>query len=177
LVRRLEIDLLFSGSGKTGSQRYATNLSHLLTHAKSSLQTLILTADARPFTTSSSSSLDVKQFMASLTTLSSNPHFQAALSALPLENVGVRFEFEEMWFDFKVEKEALMNGGLVWLAGQVLVKRVEVGLGVCADEIEGVELMEGEGEGEGEQGMEIDVEGKEAVDVEEEIGEEREKWW
>jgi hypothetical protein len=173
LIRNLNIDLLYwprntEAKDYNGAQRYATNLSHLLTQLKSSLQSLTLTADARPFTTPESS-LDHRRFLSSFHAASTNPHFQSALSSLPLKKVGVRFEFEEMWFDFTVQKEVLVGGGLVWLAGQVLVKRVEIGLGVCADEIEEVEMMEEE--------VEMNVEGMEAVSREVEIGEEREKWW
>jgi len=147
-VRSLEIDLAYAGPGS--AERYMTSLSFLLAHAKTSHTQLSLVGDARPHT-SPDGSLDHRAFLAGFHAATLSARFQAALTALPVQSVDVKFEFEDMRFDFDVRKEVLVGGewSLEWLAGQVLLKRVELGLGGILGEVEDVvggdEVLEGEG--------------------------------
>jgi hypothetical protein len=89
--------------------------------------------------------LDHRAFLAGFHTATLSTRFQAATAALPLQSVNVKFEFEDVHFDFDVQKEVLFGEewSLEWLAGQVLLKRVELGLAGVMGEVE--EALEGEG--------------------------------
>jgi len=168
LVRRLVVDLVYWPRAgrkegeewvqRRGAERYVTSLAFVLSAAKQSLTSLQLLGDARPYTTPSPSPqneespnpLDLKSFLTPFRAASHSRHFQSALAALKIENVGVRFEFAEMWFDFCVRRDALEEWSLEWLAAQVLVKRCEVGIWGVVEELGG---MGEEGEGGEEMGF------------------------
>ena len=150
---------------KRGAERYVTSLAFVLSAAKQSLTSLQLLGDARPYTTpspspqneESPSPLDLASFLIPFRLASHNRLFRSALAALKIENIGVRFEFAEMWFDLRVRRDALEEWSLEWLAAQVLVKRCEVGIGRVVEELGGL------GE-EGEGGEEMGFGGMEGED-------------
>jgi hypothetical protein len=159
LIRHLEIDLLYyprtlrtetrrSGSGWqpvcNGAKRYVTSLSYLLDGVKESLQTLRLAADVRPYTRTTNeeeNALDIPKFVTGFHYADQSPRFKQAIAALPVKQLHLRFDFQETFFDFKVEKEVVGRWSWVYLAGQVAIKKSEIELREVMEELGELELQ------------------------------------
>jgi hypothetical protein len=159
LVRHLEVDLLYyptrtsasqrrdGGIKCTGAERYITSLSYVLSTSSTSLKSLKLVADVRPHLIGSEKSIEIKKYLTGFQAVDNSSRFKAALSALALANVGLRFDFADMVIEFTTNKEMVKRASLVYLAGQVVLKRGEVELkGLLED------LGETNGEGDAEIG-------------------------
>jgi hypothetical protein len=177
LVRHLHIDLLYSNphavssrSTHTGAQRYITNLSYLLAHlSPATVQSLQITADttspshASSVNTTTVETLDIRTFLLPFHFADLTPRFSHAIAALDIDHVDLRFDFGDMYFDFKVPTDVAGRGGLVGFAGQVLVKRGEIALRGIFEDLEECEVG-GEGDGDEEEGEMEEEEGKCVVD-------------
>jgi hypothetical protein len=145
LIRHLHVDLLYypnvlktaeasDGLGWTpaclGAERYINSLSFLLSFTKGSLLSLKLKADVRPHTPANQE-FDVKKFLTGFHVVDQSLRFKQALQ---VPEVSLRFDFADVCFDFVVERERMLRGSLVQLAGLVVMKRSEIGLkGVLED--------------------------------------------
>ncbi|KAF2830239.1 hypothetical protein CC86DRAFT_274217, partial [Ophiobolus disseminans] len=142
LVRRLEIDLVYAGP-RTGAERYIQNLSFVLGAVKSSLIALRIAGDSRAHATQDGCAglggmgggdgmeeggMDVKTYLRGFLAASSSPRFLDALAALHTKTIALGFDFEDVCFRLSVEKDVLAKGWLVWIVGQVLVARTEIGI-------------------------------------------------
>ncbi|OAL49805.1 hypothetical protein IQ07DRAFT_567186 [Pyrenochaeta sp. DS3sAY3a] len=183
LVRHLEIDLLYyprslrttwsaaDGGWKptcVGAERYIASLFYILRCVESSLLSLSLCADMRPYSASRTPELEdpplsPTKLLTGFHAADTSPRFKAALAALPIDIIPLRFDFPESHFDFCVEKRVLLRESLVFLAGQVLLARSEIRLKALLGEMGG---DDGEGEGEG---MEV-KEGRVVIGLEERWG-------
>jgi hypothetical protein len=145
LIRHLHVDLLYypnvlkTAKGKDrlgwkpmclGAERYINSLSFLLSFTKESLLSLKLKADVRPYTPANQD-FDIKQFLTGFHVVDQSLRFKQALM---VPEVSLRFDFADVYFDFVVERERMLRGSLVQLAGLVVMKRSEIGLeGVLED--------------------------------------------
>jgi hypothetical protein len=139
LIRHLHVDLLYypnvlkTAEGKDGlgwkpvcrgAERYINSLSFLLSFTKESLLSLKLKADVRPYTPTNQD-FDLKKFLTGFHVADQSLRFKQALM---LPEISLRFDFADVCFDFVVERERMLSGSLVQLAGLVVMKRSEIGL-------------------------------------------------
>jgi hypothetical protein len=159
LVRHLEIDLLYYPTRTPtrqregvreikciGAERYITSLSYVLSTSSHSLKSLKLVADVRPHLPSPTSTFDMKPYLTGFLAADDSARFKTALSALTMANVGLRFDFLDMLFEFETSRKLVERASLVYLAGQVVLKRGEIGLKGMLEEL-GVKNGEGGGDG------------------------------
>ncbi|KAF1916759.1 hypothetical protein BDU57DRAFT_447768 [Ampelomyces quisqualis] len=150
IVRHLEIDLLYyptripiqgirkrQGGGEMkciGAQRYVASLSHVLSASSELLKSLKLVADVRPHIGDFARTLDMKKYLMGLQAADDSTRFKAALGALTIANITLRFDFSDMVFEFETRREVAKRASLVYLAGQVVIKRGEIEMkGVLED--------------------------------------------
>jgi hypothetical protein len=146
LIRRLHVDLLYypnvlkTAEGKDGlgwkpvclgAERYINSLSFLLSFTKESLVSLKLKADVRSYTPANQD-FDIRKFLTGFHVVDQSLRFKQALM---LPEISLRFDFAEVYFDFVVERERMLMGSLVHLAGLVVMKRSEIGLEGVLEEL------------------------------------------
>jgi hypothetical protein len=154
LIRHLDVDLIYyprvlrtelkrGGNGwqpvSNGAERYITCLSFLLGGVKDTLQTLKIGADVRPYTSTTTEEdnvLDVTKYLTGFQYADQTLRFKQAIAALPIKQLQLRFEFAETYFDFKVEKDVLDRWSLMYLAGQLAIKKSEIELRVLMQELD-----------------------------------------
>lgn len=149
LIRHLELDLLYyprslrTAAGKDGlgwhplspgANRYVTSLSFVLGAVKASLVSLKLAADVRPYTPEENA-LDVRKFLTGFHVADQSRRFKDALAALAVDDVALRYDFSESYFDFVAKRSVLVEDSFVHLAGQVLLARSEIQLRVALEEL------------------------------------------
>lgn len=158
LIRHLEVDLLYyprmlrreskrGGCGwqpvSHGAERYIICLSFLLDGVKDTLRTLRIGADVRPYTNSTKDEdnvFDVTKFLTGFQYADQTPRFKHAIATLPVKQLQLRFDFSETYFDFKVEKEVLNRWSLMYLAGQLAIKKSEIELRGLLEELDEEEM-------------------------------------
>jgi hypothetical protein len=153
LIRHLEVDLIYyprvlktelkrAGSGwqpvSNGAERYITCLSFLIGGVKDTLRTLKIGADVRPYTSTTTEEdhvLDIAKYLTGFQYADQTPRFKQAIAALSVKQLQLRFEFAETYFDFKVERDVLDRWSLMYLAGQLAIKKSEIELKGLMEEL------------------------------------------
>ncbi|CAO2651301.1 Nn.00g095980.m01.CDS01 [Neocucurbitaria sp. VM-36] len=149
------------GGGGAGARRYIDSLTCVLRAVQQTLLSLRVCADVRRYTrslspptsTSASSTLksdelhrdklpdeayqplDFKAILSGFHAADTSPLFTSALAALTFAKVPLHFDFPESYFDFEVPMSVLSRGSLVFLTGQVLFARSEIGLRAIMEEL------------------------------------------
>lgn len=123
------------------AERYVAGLVHVLGAVETGLSSLTMGADTRRYVVEQKPSksdtaaaaaaaaeddLDVRKVLTGFHMADRNSRFRCALAKLRVQHVSLHFDFSESYFDFVVRKDVLCEQRFADLAGQVMVKRMDV---------------------------------------------------